>query len=181
MRILFISSSVTLRPDGYLCRSRRQETASPFAVVSFPRSRAKATLAASGGHGMGTIVLVGIVRRRSTAWKEWWAGMGRDGIEPPTPGFSVPPDTFTRRSHLTSNVVIRVFAHPSSSAQHRLWRIASRRTVQVRGKSNSVEWRSNLAEIDEDAERLDLARQELPPSPGRIEDRKDSTRLHPGY
>jgi hypothetical protein len=33
MRIVLISSSVTLRPDGYLRRSRRQETANPFAVV----------------------------------------------------------------------------------------------------------------------------------------------------
>ncbi len=61
--------------------------------------------------------------------------VGRDGIEPPTPGFSVPSVRFTSRAHATSNVANRAIVRSSLSGHPRWRRVASHRTVQVRGKS----------------------------------------------
>src|SRR5215467_7875116 len=66
--------------------------------------------------------------------------VGRDGIEPPTPGFSVRFHTLNHQVHPRSHVVIRTVAPPSSSAHHRWRRIVPNGMVQVRGKSSA--WRA---------------------------------------
>ena len=50
--------------------------------------------------------------------------VGREGIEPPTPGFSVRLGTPNGRPHSTSSVTIRSIARPSLSRQHRWRRVA---------------------------------------------------------
>ena len=60
--------------------------------------------------------------------------VGRDGIEPPTPGFSVRLGALNRRLHSRSHVGIRTVMAPSSSAHNRWRRVIPSGTVQVWGK-----------------------------------------------
>jgi len=61
--------------------------------------------------------------------------VGRDGIEPPTPGFSVRLGTLNRRLHSRSHVVVRTVTPPLPSAHTRWRRVVPNGTVQVWGKS----------------------------------------------
>jgi len=60
--------------------------------------------------------------------------VGWDGIEPPTPGFSVPTVTLNRQPLSTSYVVIRTIASLLLSICHRRQQIELNGTGQVRGK-----------------------------------------------
>ena len=60
--------------------------------------------------------------------------VGWDGINPPIPGFSVLPLTFSRQRHSTSNVSIRTIASSLLSICHRRQQIELNGTGQVRGK-----------------------------------------------
>ena len=61
--------------------------------------------------------------------------VGRGGIEPPTPGFSVLCRTPGRLPHSTSSIAIRGIARSPPSGLYRWRRVNSVGTVQVRGKS----------------------------------------------
>ena len=61
--------------------------------------------------------------------------MGRDGIETPTPGFSVRLGSLNRQLHSRSYVVIRRVTAPSPSAHNRWRRVVPNGMVQVWGKS----------------------------------------------
>jgi hypothetical protein len=71
-------------------------------------------------------------KSRATTWKNM---VGRDGIEPPTPGFSVRLGTLNRQLHPRSYVVIRRVTATSPSAHNRWRRVVPNGTVQVWGKS----------------------------------------------
>jgi len=84
--------------------------------------------------------------------------VSKDGIEPPTPGFSVRLGTRKGNPHPSSNVSIRTVTRLSRSIHNRWRRVPPNETVQVRGKSRDLPRTVLLArEGDQETEALHRA------------------------